>query len=76
MEDQDYIKRRDHLLKIMKKQNALADKGFEDDQPNKNYAKRGRKPTKPNKFKELTPNKKLYSPTKHKGKYNWFQEED
>jgi hypothetical protein len=74
--EQDYIRRRDHLLGVMKKQNALADKGFNDDEPIRNQAKRGRKVTKPNKFKEVTPNKKMYSPTKHKGKYRWFEDEE
>jgi hypothetical protein len=69
MEDQDYIKRRDHLLKIMVKQNVLADKGLGDDLPNKNHAKRGRKPTKPNKFVEKEKNTKLYAPKKYKKKF-------
>ena len=58
MEDQDYNRRRDHLLGIMKKQNVLADKGVSEE-PTRNQAKRGRKSTKPNKSQpsKLRPNK-------------------
>lgn len=68
MEDQDYIRRRDHLLGIMKKQNVLADKGVSEE-PIRNQAKRGRKPTKPNKFVEKEKNTKLYAPKKYRKKF-------
>ena len=66
--DQDYIRRRDHLLGVMKKQNVLADKNVTDE-PTRNQAKRGRKSTKPNKFVEKEKNNKLYAPKKYRKKF-------
>jgi hypothetical protein len=68
MEDQDYIRRRDHLLGIMKKQNMLADKDVSEESI-QNQAKRGRKSTKPNKFVEKEKNTKLYAPKKYRKKF-------
>jgi len=67
MENKDYILRRDHLLKIMHKQNILISKEIEDT-TTKVYSKRGRKPA-PSKRIESKVNTKTYSPKRFKNKF-------
>jgi len=59
--ESSYEYRRNHLLSIMKRQNL----GILEDEP-VTKSNKGRKSTKPNKFKETEINTKLYSPTKFK----------
>ena len=70
-ESNDYIRRRDYLLGVMRRQSMLWEKNVEDDSLTPNSSKRGRKVTKPNKFVEKEKSTKMYAP-KRTGGYNWF----
>jgi hypothetical protein len=67
MENQDYIRCRDYLLGIMRKQNVLMSKEMEDT-TFETRPKRGKKP-KPSKRIEASLNIKTYSPKKIKNKF-------